>query len=869
MKLHTTILVLIIAGGALPVCGQASWPTASAVDEAMRRANNYWIASNSLGNAGWARGAYNTGNHRTFRVLGERSYHDREVSWGDLNQWKIGPEGSGSADAYTCGQSYIDLYRMDLQQPLYLADIKSNTDVLVASPAVDGWSWIDAFYMQAPVLARLGNLTGDTNYFNKLWLMYDDMKTRRGLFDGSASLWYRDGNYTNALDSNGQKIFWSRGNGWVFAGLARVLQQMTTNTPHYYDYVMMFTNMAPALKSIQGADGMWRSSLYDYNLYPNPETSGTGLFTYGLAWGVRNGLLPAADYTNTIQLAWQGLTNLALHANGLVGWVQDVGAAPAPTTATTTTDFGVGAFLLACSEIYLMAPEAPSIRPWAGPDRTVIATNGSLATIPLDASQTEIYKGAALSYTWWEATTNLASGVTASTTLGLGSHVITLKVLGSDSVTYTDSMTVAVMSAQVPANFVTLVNDGAWTWFNDPRALFQNGILYFGYNRAADGKVVLSALNLQSGNVTNLWAGVFTQTDDHDVPGLLAKQDGRLLAIYARHLSDQFFAYRLSTVTNPVSSADWGAEQRISNSGDGMTYANPFQLSAESGKIYNFCRNLNYNPTVYTSTDAGATWSSPQILIQTGTGSTRPYVKYSSDYTNRLDFLYTDGHPREVVNNSLYHLYYHNGAFYKTDGTFVKNYSSLPILHDSGERGSVVYQYSTAAQSDPNQWIPGGRSWCWEIAAQTNGDPACVFSVMLTNAAGPTQGTDDRIYYYYARWTGTNWQKRFIAQAGRPLYATENDYAGGICLDPQDPNLVYISSDASDPFDLSSTTNVPLRAHYELWRGLTSDGGLTFTWTPVTTNSSVDNLRPYIPRRNDGEPCLLWFRGTYSSYTSF
>ncbi len=423
--------------------------------------------------------------------------------------------------------------------------------------------------------------------------------------------------------------------------------------------------------------------------------------------------------------------------------------------------------------------------------------------------------------------------------------------------------------AQYPTNFATVVSDGAWTWFNDPRALFHNGKLYVGYVRAANSKTGLNVFDLATGQTSNLWYSGFTQLDDHNNPGLLSKQDGRLLAIYSRHLSDQYFAYRLSTSTNPVASADWAAEQTIPNSGAAMTYANPFQLLGEGGKIYNFCRNLNYNPTVYTSTNGGAGWSSPQLLIQTGTGGNRPYVKYASNYTNRIDFLYTDAHPREIVSNSLYHLYYTGGAFYKTDGTFVKNYSNLPILHDAGERGSVIYQYSTAPQSDPNQWIPGGRSWCWEIAAQTNGDPVCVFSVMLTNAAGPTQGTDDRIYYYYARWTGSVWQKRFIAQAGRPLYAAENDYAGGICLDPQDPNVVYLSSIAQNPFDLSSLTNVPLRAHYELWRGVTSDGGLTFAWSQITSNSSVDNLRPYVPRRNGGEPCLLWFRGTYNSYTSY
>jgi autotransporter-associated beta strand protein len=426
--------------------------------------------------------------------------------------------------------------------------------------------------------------------------------------------------------------------------------------------------------------------------------------------------------------------------------------------------------------------------------------------------------------------------------------------------------------AGAQTNFARLVTDGAWTWFNDPRALIDNGNLYFGYNRAADRRSVLSALNLQSGMVTNLWSSSLTQMDDHDVPGLLVKSDGTLLAIYSRHQNDQFFTYRLSSATNPVSPGDWGPEQRNNtgtNDPSGMTYSNPYQLAGEGGKIYNFARYLNYNPNVFTSSDGGNTWSTPRILILTGTGGTiRPYVKYCSDYNQRLDFIYTDGHPDNIP-TSLYHMYYQGGAFYQTDGTFLKNYSDLPILHDSGERGTVIYPYNTAAQSDPNQWIPNGRAWTWEVATQTNGNPFCVFQVKVDSVTG-SSWFDARVYYYYARWTGANWQKRFIAQAGRPLYNGQPDYGAGICLDPLDPNTIYISSDAANPFDLSTTTEVPLSAsqRYQIWKGVTADGGLTFAWTPMTSNS-VDNLRPYVPRRNGGEPSVLWFTGTYTSYTSF
>ncbi|MDW7979247.1 MAG: BNR-4 repeat-containing protein [Verrucomicrobiales bacterium] len=427
----------------------------------------------------------------------------------------------------------------------------------------------------------------------------------------------------------------------------------------------------------------------------------------------------------------------------------------------------------------------------------------------------------------------------------------------------------ACSPARAQTNFAVLAADGAWCWFSDPRALFHNGILYFGYVRAADGKTVLSAFDPRTGQATELWTSTRTERDDHNVPGLSLKHDRTMLAVYARHGTDRFFAYRLATSANPCTPADWGPELLSADTGAGVTYANPFQLATEAGRIYNFARCINYNPTVFVSTNGGTNWSAPLILIHTGTGGTRPYVKFASDYNTRIDFLYTDGHPRDVP-NSLYHMYYQAGAFYKTDGTLLKYFTNLPILHDSGERGAVIYQYSDAPQPDPNEWIPTGRAWCWEIAYDTNGHPVCVFTVQRDNVTG-TNWYDDRIYYYYALWTGTNWQKRFIAHAGRPLYAAEDDYAGGICVDPQDTRVVYISSNAQDPFNLADTTNVPLRANgrYELWRGVTTNGGLSFAWQQITSNSPVDNLRPYIPRRNGGEQCVLWLRGNYTSYTSF
>jgi hypothetical protein len=345
------------------------------------------------------------------------------------------------------------------------------------------------------------------------------------------------------------------------------------------------------------------------------------------------------------------------------------------------------------------------------------------------------------------------------------------------------------------------------------------------------------------------------------------------MAFYSRHGTTSSYSYRTSTSNTPTTAADWGAEQTYATPA-GASYCNPFQLSAEAGKIYHFSRSIGWDPSWTEFDSAGALTSGMRQFISAGTTSQRPYVKYWSDNTSRIELLYTEGHP-DAMATSVFHAVLADGNIRKTTGTLIEPLAAAPLLHDSGERGSVVYPYSTAATTDYSSHLPGGRAWVWDTVHHPVTDrPVSVFSVQRANVTGSSGFKDDRIYYYYTTWSPeTGWRKRFIAQAGRPLYSSQRHYAGGICIDPNDPRVIYLSTNAADPFNVTDIDNVPLNPNnerYELYRGITLDGGLNFTWTALTSNSPLDTLRPYVPRgRSPFTRQVVFFHGTYTTYTNW
>jgi rhamnogalacturonyl hydrolase YesR len=230
-------------------------------------------------------------------------------------------------------------------------------------PPYSFW-WSDCMFMTLGSFFHYSRLLQDARLADFMFAQFSNVTyggplgktTQPGLFDPNDSFYYRDYSYVNKTDPAGKKIFWGRGNGWVMAGLVQALKQTNASSPYAHEFRGKLQAMAAALKAIQSpTDGLWRSNLADAGEFPNPETTGSAQFTFGIAFGVNTGILDRNTYTPVVEAAWKGLSSVSLQESGLVGWCQPVGGAPGPANQTSTSDFCVGQFLLAGSQVYLVA----------------------------------------------------------------------------------------------------------------------------------------------------------------------------------------------------------------------------------------------------------------------------------------------------------------------------------------------------------------------------------------------------------------------------------------------------------------------------------------------------------------------------------
>ena len=406
--------------------------------------------------------------------------------------------------------------------------------------------------------------------------------------------------------------------------------------------------------------------------------------------------------------------------------------------------------------------------------------------------------------------------------------------------------------------WVVLNDDGGWCWFEDPRAVVDGGQLVMGsvangsHDPARKGDIEVVTYDLAGGTPVRSTLHKKLQADDHDSPALLLRPDGRWRALYAMHGNENRIYYRVSV--RPHDATEWQPEQVVVPSpSTRVTYSNPHFLAGENvprGRIYNFFRGYDNTakPSWMFSDDLGENWQVGGLLIDfQATRKHRPYVKYAGDGRDTIHFAFTEGHPMEF-DTGIYHAVYRAGRLCDSRGQPARSLTNGPILPSEATR---VF----AGNSNNIAWIQG-------IALDDRGRPRLVYTVQKNAARVPKGKAGQDLRYRFARWDGSQWHDAEIAYAGSTLYTGEDDYAGGICLHPGDPSTVFISANVNP-----ATGKSPGR--FEIYRGHTRDQGATWTWTPVTQDSPVDNLRPIVVSSGTNQTLLLWLRGRYLRYINY
>lgn len=398
-------------------------------------------------------------------------------------------------------------------------------------------------------------------------------------------------------------------------------------------------------------------------------------------------------------------------------------------------------------------------------------------------------------------------------------------------------------------NSILFAKDAAWCWFSDPRAIYHNGIreaVYVGYINSR-GDVMIRSLDLKSNEIDEFTLHERLQVDDHNVPSLLILPDGKLLAFYSEHNGNIFM--RKSKIAESIQ--EWEEEVILlkKDKKNRYCYVNPVMLIDEGNRIYLFGRNIVRNDKgMYSDTrtyciysdDLGKTWSKELNILDNLGLNSRQYLKIASDGQSRIDFLFTNGHPTQQEDVSVYHMYYEKGNFKQTNGNIITSFKEgIPI---------VINKINKIHDANATSV----RAWIWDIALDKN-SPVVTYTLYPS----PTEHQ-----YYYARWNGRKWVKTKVADAGRYITIikpgkklSEPHYSGGIVLDPTNPDRVFLSRRIDGKFEIEK-------------RVIRKNGKQRIV--PVTLNSTIDNIRPFVVSgKNKSPSILLWMEGHYYHYTDF
>lgn len=308
-----------------------------------------------LKNTDWERGVFWSAVSHAWLETQDPAYLEGTLNYTLQTGFRPGPL-QRFADDQVCIQAYLDVWPTFGDQEI-LEYQQASFDVMVNEPKpgrVD-WYWCDSLFMAPPSFFSFAKVANKPEYREYAHQAFWD--SIEHLWDPETNLVYRDARYipnaegTELREANGEKVFWSRGLGWVLAAVPRLLRHVPKDWEHTQKYVDLFVKLAKAVAPYQHADGFWRASLLDPQTFPAPESSATGLFAYGLAWGVNNGYLDAKEFGPVVEKAWAALES-AVHPSGMLGWVQLPAFNPREVKFEHNIDYGAAAFLLAGIEVH-------------------------------------------------------------------------------------------------------------------------------------------------------------------------------------------------------------------------------------------------------------------------------------------------------------------------------------------------------------------------------------------------------------------------------------------------------------------------------------------------------------------------------------
>ncbi len=314
----------------------------------------------------WTRSVYFEGLMALYKVNPDTAYLNYALQWGQFHKWGL-PDGikTRNANNQCCGQTYIDLYLIDRYKEERIKNIKTCVDSMIVTNKIDDWNSIDALQMAMPVFARLGFIYNDKEYYDRMNEMYLLTKLKNGtggLYSTVDHLWWYDKDFIPPYkEPNGENCFWSRGNGWVVAGLVKTLEFLPEHNKYRKEYLITLKEMFETLTLLQRTDGFWNVSLLDPSHFGGKELTGTALFVYGMAWGINNGIISQKTYLPVVMKAWNAILEESIHPNGFLGFVQGSGKEPKDgqpvgyDIVPDFEDFGLGCFLLAGSEVFKLS----------------------------------------------------------------------------------------------------------------------------------------------------------------------------------------------------------------------------------------------------------------------------------------------------------------------------------------------------------------------------------------------------------------------------------------------------------------------------------------------------------------------------------